>query len=283
MKIMAVTSLVMCACICSCSYPDRYRPLLDLRGPQVRGMELFLPGDSILEQDSLRARAFVILDSGRKEEAETVTWETMDEAVLSIDLNGTVTGLRPGTGSVRASLEGFYATGTIEVLRRTDYTKVIITEVFYDAAGSDDGREFIEIFNGNDYPCDISGMGLVDGAASSRAFVFPPGSTLGPVSYAVIAQSAEGFTSLFGTTPDYGNFSFSLNNSGEAVLLRKQDGSILDAVYIQGGTGDCRPPESWGPSALPAAVSGQSVFRSDYGGVPAAAAWSNGPPTPGIR
>ncbi|HOT45275.1 MAG TPA: lamin tail domain-containing protein [Spirochaetota bacterium] len=283
MKTMTFTSLVMCACICSCSYPDRYRPLLDLRGPHVRGMELFLSAEAILEQDTLRARAYVILDTGRKEEAEAVAWETMDEAVLSIDQQGIVTGLRPGTGSVRACRDGFCAAGSVEVLRRVDYSKIIITEVFYDAAGSDDEREFIEIYNGNDYPCDISGMGIVDGAASSRDFIFPPGSVMGPKSYAVVARSAEGFAALFGRSPDYGDFSFSLNNNGETVLLKSQDGTIIDAVYIKGGTEGFRPPESWGPAALPAATAGQSVYRVDYGSEPAAASWSSGPPGPGLR
>ena len=283
MKIISVASLAMCAFICSCGYPDRYRPLLDLREPQIRGIDLFLPAVAILEQDTLQARAYVILDNGRKEEAETVTWETLDESVLSVDRNGTVTGLRPGTGSVRASLEGFSSASSVEVLRRIDYSKIIITEVFYDAAGSDDGMEFIEIYNGNDYPCDISGMGIVDGAASSRDFVFPPGCTMAPLSYAVIAQSSEGFAALFGKNPDYGNFSFSLNNSGETVMLRKQDGSVLDAVYIKGGTADFRSPESWGSAALPAAAAGQSVYRADYIGISSAAAWSSGPPTPGFR
>ncbi len=281
MKIASTTCLTLIALFCSCGYPDRYKPLLYLPEPEIRGMEIFLPAATILEQETLQARAYVILDSGRKEKAESVAWETMNADIFSVDQGGIVTGLRPGTGSIRARLDGFEAMEPVEVLRRIDYSRIVIGEVFYDSEGSDDGREFIELYNDNDYPCEITGMMVTDGAAASRNFVFPAGSVIGPKSCAVIAQSIEGFTALFGKNPDYGNFSFSLNNSGETVMFMKPDGSVLDAVFIKGGTEDFRPPESWGSATLPAAPAGQSVCRLNYNNSSASTDWSNGPPTPG--
>jgi hypothetical protein len=282
MKITHAICLALLALPLSCDYPERFKPIPDTRGPRVCGIELYLSSDSIIEQETLQARAYVILDSGRKEPAEQVTWESINEDILTVDREGTVTGLRPGLGTIRACMDGFNAAGTVEVRRRIDYSRIMLHEVFYDAAGSDEGKEFIEIYNDNEYPCDIGGMMVVDGSTSSSAFTFPRGSVIGPKSLAVIAQSADGFTSLFGKAPDYGNFSFSLNNNGETVMLMKSDGSLLDAVYIKGGTEDFMPPESWGSVLLPAAVAGHSVCRINYTGISASSSWSSGPPTPGL-
>ncbi len=282
MKIIFTTCLLFFFFIISCDYPERFKPFLDMRGPQVCGIEVLLSADSIIEQETLQARAYVVLDSGRKEPADAVVWETMSEDILTVDREGTVTGRRPGMGTIRARADGFTATGAVEVRRRIDYSRIMVTEVFYDAEGSDDGKEFIEIYNDNEYPCDIGGMMLVDGSKTSSAYAFPPGSVIGPKSWAVIAQSVDGFTALFGRAPDYGNFFFSLNNSGETVLLMKTDGSALDAVYIKGGTEDFKTPESWGSLSLPAAAAGQSIYRVNYNGVSTSTDWSTGPPTPGF-
>jgi len=282
MKITNGVCLALLALIVSCDYPGRYRPFLAIGEPRVMGIELFLSTSSILEQETLQARAYVILDNGRKQEARSAAWATMNGDVLSIDQGGVITGLKPGIGTICVASEGLEDAGSVEVRRRIDYSRIMISEVFYDAVGADDGKEFIELYNDNDYPCDIGGMTVADGAASSKAFVLPPASVMGPKSRAVIAQSMEGFTEAFGTGPDYVHFTFSLNNSGEAVLLRLPDGTVTDSVFIKGGTKDFSPPASWGPPHLPDAPAGQSVFRINFIGGLSSANWSNGPPTPGL-
>ncbi len=283
MKIMNAICPVLFVLIVSCDYPEKYRTFLDIHGSRILGMEIFFSAGSVIEQETLQARAYVILDNGRKKPAESVIWETMNEDILSVDREGTVTGLKPGNGTIRACLEEINATGSVEVFRRIDYSRIMINEVYYDTEGSEDEREFIELYNGNDYPCGIGGMMVIDGSAASRAFVFPSGSVIGPFSCAVIARSADGFASFFGKSPDYGNFSFSLNNSGETIMLMKSDGSIVDAIFMEGGTEGFRPPESWGPVLLPSAIEGRSVFRLTYPMVTTGADWSSGPPTPGLQ
>ncbi len=281
MKIINGACLALLYLIVSCDYPERYGPFLAIGEPRVMGIELFLSTSSILEQETFQARAYAILDNGKKQEVRSAAWETMTGDVLSIDQGGSITGLKPGIGTIRVSSMGVEAVGSVEVRRRIDYSRIMISEVFYDAVGADDGKEFIELYNDNDYSCDIGGMTVADGAESSKAFVFPPSSVMEPKSRAVIAQSIEGFTAAFGTGPDYVPFSFSLNNSGEAVLLMLPDGTVTDSVFIKGGTEDFRPPASWGPPDLPAAQAGQSVFRIDFTGGISSNNWSNGPPTPG--
>lgn len=282
MKIVNGVCLALLSLIVSCDYPGRFRPFLVIGEPRVMGIELFLSTSSILEQETLQARVYAILDNGRKQEARSAAWATMNGDVLSIDQGGVITGLKPGIGTICVASEGLEASGSVEVRRRNDYSRIMISEVFYDAVGADDGKEFIELYNDNDYPCDIGGMTVADGAASSKAFVLPPESVIGPKSRAVIAQSIEGFTAAFGTGPDYAHFTFSLNNSGEAVLLTLPDGTVTDSVFIKGGTEDFRPPPSWGPPGFPDAPAGQSVFRIDFTGISSSEKWSTGAPTPGF-
>ena len=143
-----------------------------------------------------------------------------------------------------------------------DYGRILIGEVFYDAAGSDEGKEFIELYNGNEYPCDLSGMLVVDGSASSSPFAIPGGSMVPAGGRVVIASSREGFYALFGAYPDHAGLSFALNNSGETVRLMKKDGSPVDTVFIAGGTADFPAPAGWCAAGAPAAASGESVHRA---------------------
>jgi hypothetical protein len=229
----------------------------------------------------VQAAVYVILSGGRKEPAEGASWESLNPEIVSVNAAGLVTGTGPGTGRIRASLDGMDAFHDIEVSRRTDFGSIMISEVFYDATGADDGKEFIELYNDNDYTCDISGMSVVDGAAGSKAFMFPDGSVINAKSHIVLAQSKAGFNSLFGSDADFGDFSFALNNSGETVLLKKADGSIVDMVYIKGGAEELKAGDDWGSSSLPSAPSGNSIGRAGTVNTHYYSDWTSGPPSPG--
>ena len=250
-------------------------------GPEVCGIEVILPASAIFEQETSQAAALVILANGKKRPAENVSWESLDPGILAIDQGGMITGLRPGMSGVCVRLRDLSATSPLEVMRKINYSKIMISEVFYDAEGSDDGREFIEIYNDNEYSCDISGMIAVDGSSASRPFVFPPESRIGAKACVVIAQSSEGFYGLFGSYPDFCDLPFSLNNTGETVFLKKSDGTIIDAVFIKGGTEDFRPYESWGSSSLPSAPAGSSVQRINAQNSGTYTDWTSGSPSPG--
>lgn len=282
MKILIGLSLLPAVLACACDYPERYKPLYVPPVPVICGVDIILPAGTIIEGETIQGRAYLILGTGRKKPAESVSWESLDADIIAADRNGMITGLRPGIGTVSVTAGRATASARIEVVRRIDYSRIMIREVFYDAVGSDEGREFIELYNDNEYPCVIAGMMVTDGAAASRAFVFPEGSVIGGKSCCVVAQSADDFFDLFGRNADYSGFSFSLNNSGETVLLKLSDGSILDAVYIRGGTDDFRPPESWGSTTLPAAPAGESVYRINCSGGAASVNWASGAPTPGL-
>jgi hypothetical protein len=281
MKIILVTIAIVLASFCSCKYPEKFNPLLQPLGPELCGIEIILPVSTIFEQESAQATALVILANGRKRPADNASWESLDADILTIDQSGMVTGLRPGRSGVRVRLDDMTATADIEVRRKIDYSRIMISEVFYDAVGSDDGKEFIELYNDNEYPCDISGMTVVDGESSSRPFVFPAESMINAKACIVIAQSREGFYNFLGSYPDFSAFSFILNNSGETVILKKSDGAVIDAVFIKGGTEEFRPGESWGSNSQPSAPAGSSVCRVNVQNTGTYADWIAGPPSPG--
>ncbi|MFH1107983.1 MAG: lamin tail domain-containing protein [Planctomycetota bacterium] len=126
--------------------------------------------------------------------------------------------------------------------------EVVINELNYNPLGSDDVvlLEFIELYNAESTPVDLSGWELDFGGTP---FALPPGATIGAHSYVVVAESitnlfnATGYTAPYewGSIPLHGR----LDNGGEDVVLR--DGpegasTVIDLVYY-----DDDPP--W--SALP--------------------------------
>jgi hypothetical protein len=76
----------------------------------------------------------------------------------------TLTGLSEGGAALRASLSGSDVEAAVEV-RETPPVGVVITEVFYDAAGGDDGLEWVEIYNGTSSPVDLSAYSLGSGGS----------------------------------------------------------------------------------------------------------------------
>lgn len=275
--------IILTAVFAACNYPAVARFLPLEKGNEPFGLEIYFPHARLYEGESARAAAMIIHSDGTKSEAAPadVIWENGDREVAAVESDGTVNGRKMGACEIRAAVWGMTASCEIEVLRSVDYGRLMVSEVFYDAAGSDDGREFIEIYNDNDYPCDISGMKLVDGATSSSPFHFPAGSFIGAKEHAVVAQSGDGFLALFGFPARFAGFSFSLNNAGETVLFMKADGSPVDQVFIKGGVPENPAPETWGSILLPSALAGGSVQRLENRDTDTCADWTGGPPTPG--
>lgn len=272
---------VFAALLVACRYPEEYNPLLGPRGKTVRGLEVIIPSARITEAGLVQAEAWLILSDGTKEPADTIAWESLTPEVVSVDGEGLVRGRAPGRGTIRALRGGMTATGELEVERRIDYGRILISEVFYDAAGSDEGKEFIELYNGNDYDCDLSGMEVADGSLSGSPFAIPGGSLVRAGGYLVIAASRDGFFSLFGAYPDLAGLSFTLNNGGETVRLMRGGGSVVDMVCIAGGSDDVPPAGWWCDAPLPAAAAGESVSRAAAGDTDTCRDWAAGPPTPG--
>jgi hypothetical protein len=90
-----------------------------------------------------------------------------------------------------------------------------ITELLPNPASpqTDAADEFIELYNPNDAPYDISGFVLEAGGATMRRYVLPEGSVLQPYEYRVLLSSD---TSL--SLPNSGGSARLLNTSGTVIM-----------------------------------------------------------------
>lgn len=148
-----------------------------------------------------------------------------------------------------------------------------ITEIMFDPAGTDDKREWVEVYNGGSAPLDLSGhFILTDGPSSSKHALAAQGSSiLAPGAHAVIVQDVAGFKNDFSS---YAGLIFDSSwsgltaTSGKNILIIDPQSVPLDSVAYDptigaANTGDSLQKNSAGAwiAALPtpgAATNGQS-------------------------
>ena len=152
--------------------------------------------------------------------------------------------------------------------------KLLITEVYYDTLGDDSREEWVEITNVGTAVIDLSDVKIGDeeeaggGEGMKR---FPRAAQIMPGQAIIVAQSAVGFRTLFGfspefeildsdtAVPDMRNYSLwttgdvALANDGDEVVL--MDGSvIIDAISYGDSTSFFAP-------AIASVYQGQSIER----------------------
>jgi Lamin Tail Domain len=118
---------------------------------------------------------------------------------------------------------------------------VIISEFMYEAAGSDNDREWVEIYNTGDTTVDLEGWRIHDEDAGSQpGSLIPAGTALAPKQALVLIETQSVFDEHWGTginTLVYPGMGTTLNmaNTGtdegdEVLQLRDADGNLVDAV-----------------------------------------------------
>ncbi len=153
-------------------------------------------------------------------------------------------------------------------------TSLLITEVFYDAPGTDEEREWVEIANVDTAVLPLSDIKIGDEetpGGNEGMKRFPEGAQIEPGQVIIIAQTAAGFQELYGRFPDYeisdsrddvpdmrgfpiwASGDFALSNDGDELIL--VDGmTVIDALSYGSRTTIFNP-------AVPGAASGQSIER----------------------
>ena len=117
-----------------------------------------------------------------------------------------------------------------------------INEIMYDLkTGSDDGREWVEVFNDSDSPVDFSIFKFFEGDTNHKLTLIQGDIKVGTVGYAIIVADNIKFKI------DWPNFSgnifdssFSLSNSGETLAIKNADLILDEYTYksSSGGAGD---------------------------------------------
>lgn len=145
------------------------------------------------------------------------------------------------------------------------FAQVVLTEIMYDVEGTDDKREWVEVYNDGGEPVDITDWRFSDGTNHTLVISDDKGGQgtllLAPGSYAIIASDAKVFLSEHsGFTATVIDTVMSLNNSADTLALLDIEKALRDSVSYtsdQGGAGD-----------------GKTLQK-------AAAAWVAAPPSPG--
>jgi hypothetical protein len=156
---------------------------------------------------------------------------------------------------------------------------LLISEVYYDATGSDPQEEWIEIHNPGILAIDLTGYKLGDEETPGDGegmYAFPAGSMMMPGEKIVIALNGVGFNTIYGFSPDYevtdsdpgvpdlqsytswGTGAIALSNSGDEVLLLDGQDAPIDVVTFEGGAFPGVVPH-------PGVVSGHSLQRTPDG------------------
>ncbi|OGI76111.1 hypothetical protein A3C67_01555 [Candidatus Nomurabacteria bacterium RIFCSPHIGHO2_02_FULL_42_19] len=117
-----------------------------------------------------------------------------------------------------------------------------ISEIMYDLkTGSDDGREWVEIFNNSDSSVDFSTFKFFEGDTNHKLTLIQGDIKVGTAGYAIIVADNIKFKT------DWPNFSgnifdssFSLSNTGEILAIKNADLVVNEFFYqsSSGGAGD---------------------------------------------
>jgi len=275
--------IILLSIIISCGNPEQYRFTGNPETSGTSGIEIHLPSAAMETGETMQAQLLVLDPDGVKTpySGDDIQWSSANPTVAEISESGFITAHSDGETEILAELDGFNAIHGIRVINPPDFSALVISEVFYDPAGPEAGKEFIEILNTGSFECDISGFRIIDGAVTSTAFVFPQGSLIQPGSRHVIAQSPTEFYYMFGFYPGFSPFSFALNNAGESVFLLYPDGTVRDAVYIEGGSAGFTAPPEWGSSTMPASNEGYSIHRMTGTDTDSWLDWESAAPNPG--
>ncbi len=137
---------------------------------------------------------------------------------------------------------------TAQFEQTDDVDVIVINEINYNAPQDFDTGDWIELYNPQDHPVDISNWRLADDD-SSADFTFPANTTIDGRTYLVIARDAEKFSKLYPSQFVISNLSFGLNNGGDHIRLLDQSGQLIDSL-----TYDNSAPWPWQPDGTGATL-----------------------------
>ena len=116
--------------------------------------------------------------------------------------------------------------------------QIVINEIMYSLPGSDNDREWVEIYNAGTDAVDLTGWKFFEQGVNHTLTSISGGTVLSAGGYAVIAEDDTGFLA------DWSSFSgilfdssFSLHNNGETIALKDATLNVIDEVTYDFSTG----------------------------------------------
>ncbi len=113
-----------------------------------------------------------------------------------------------------------------------------ITEIMYNPIGNDDGREWLEIYNGENGSIDVSSLNLFEDGVNHRISLIKGNTVLSFGEYGIIADDWNKFLLEYNHSMNLFDSSFSLSNTGENLVI-KNDSFVFDNLsysIIYGGS-----------------------------------------------
>jgi hypothetical protein len=156
------------------------------------------------------------------------SWEVSSEVLLT-GLPGAVLALVPGMGD--PSWERVEVTLLRARVRMSSLPLVLLSQVLYDARGTDADLEFVELVNGGDRVLDLEGWCLEDDGGSLLIKGHHP---LLPGDHLLLARNGSAVLETWGERADVDGMRLRLSNEGDTVRLLGPDGSLLDSVAWEG-------------------------------------------------
>lgn len=127
-------------------------------------------------------------------------------------------------------------------------TGLVISEIMYHPADNPDGRnlEYVELFNSQPWPEDISGFRL----GGDIAFTFPADTTLAAGAFLVVAANPADVTAVYGIGNVTGPYTNRLSNSSGTVELRDRFNALLLKALFDSQPPWPVAPDGAGPSLV---------------------------------
>ena len=160
--------------------------------------------------------------------ASTAQYDSLGKDVsLSRTESGSfTTSLAPSPGRANGAGAGEEGLALQPVSQNVD--ALYINEVVCAMSG---GADWVELYNGGAAAVDLSGWWLSDKESHPRKWEFPQGASIEANGYYLVILSGDGKMSEAQSAMPRANFSLSL--SGEALLLPRPDGTIVDQLALK--------------------------------------------------
>ncbi len=122
-------------------------------------------------------------------------------------------------------------------------SSVVINEIMYNPASGVDGDEFLELYNTTASPISLSGWCFTNGVS----MCFASGVTIAAHQYAVVSPDAGRTQATYNVTT-VGTYSGKLDNGGEKVTLKDNNGVTISSLTYDDGSPWPISPDGSGPS-----------------------------------